>query len=472
VSKIGAAVLAAAVLVSAGAVAVAGQAVDQPESPERSPSVVATTKATLACPQRPRRASTEATIFAVSPVSEDGTAGHAGTVSASVLGSDSSGDLETLDVRGSAFVRPLADTVDPSVIVSAAGPISAGLTATQWSTETGASSAGTAASWCQAGADDWWFTGVSTSVGSTSSIVLTNSTPAIAVADLNFFGPDGPVTAVGERGIALAPQSQQTISLGRFAPGIDALTVNVHATTGRVTAALASELTSGVTPGGTEWLPAADVPATSILIDASFGSADERSLQITNPGDSEALVKVQVVDESGAFTPSGLEDLRVAPGAVVSEDLTDIVDKGAAAVSLSSTVPVTGAVISSVSRPNDFAVSVPSPELGTPAVVPAIPDSDLELAFSSSIRKGSAVEIVGFTADGTSVLIKSLNLTGRRTTTWQPPATSKAAYYVVTVKVDGDLHAIAQYSGKDGITALPVLSGTYTVTRPDVGRLR
>jgi Family of unknown function (DUF5719) len=183
-------------------------------------------------------------------------------------------------------------------------------------------------------------------------------------------------------------------------------------------------------------------------------------------------VKVQVVDESGAFTPSGLEALRVPPGTVVSKELTDIVDKDAAAVSLSSTVPVTGAMVSSVTRPNDFAVSAPSAALGAPAVVPAIPDHDLELAFASSVRGSGAVEIEGFTTAGESVRTESLNLKGQTTTVWKSPVSSKAAYYVITVKVDGDTHAIAQYSGKDGVAALPVLSGTYTVVRPDVSTLR
>jgi hypothetical protein len=184
------------------------------------------------------------------------------------------------------------------------------------------------------------------------------------------------------------------------------------------------------------------------------------------------LVGVQVVGASGAFTPSGLDDVRVAPGTVVSEDLTDVVDKDASAVLLSSTVPVTGAVVSTVSRPNDLAVSVPSPVLSAPAVVPAIDGADLEIAFSSAVRRGGAVRIHGFAQNGRSTFGEELNLEGLTTTTWKHEDKDQSAYYVITVTVDGETQAIAQYSDEDGITTLPVVSGTYSISRPDVRQAR
>jgi hypothetical protein len=463
------AVLAAAVLVSAGAVAYAGGSPpDEVHGSTRTPAEVETTRATLACPPSPHAKSTHTSFFATSPVVRTAGGGEPGVLVTSVLSNGPAQPLDSVDVPGRVVERPVTAADEPSLLVSAAGPMSAGATAALWSVETGKSSSGASAAWCQAGADDWWFTGVSTSVGATSDVVLTNSTPAIAVADLRFFGPDGAVEAAGERGIAVAPNSQQVLALGRFAPGLDALTVNVHATTGRLTAALSTSLRSGVTPAGTEWIPAGADPSDHVLVDAGLGGADAQTLQVTNPGEREALVEVQVVGASGAFTPSGLDSVRVAPGAVVSEELTDVVDKEASAVLLSSTVPVTGAIVSTVSRPNDVAVSAPSPVVAAPAVVPVIDDTDLEIAFSSAVRKGGAVQIDGFAENGQSTLGETFNLAGQTTTTWTPGQKDQSAYYVITVTVDGETQATAQYSGDDGITTLPVLSGSYTVSRPDV----
>jgi hypothetical protein len=472
VIKPGAAILAGAVIVSAAAVAVAGRAADPLDVPDRAASEVATTKAALACPESSQGRTTKTSLFAVSPATDANASPAPSSVSASTLDADAAEALGEVDQPGKVLESPLADDAAPAAVVTADGPLSAGVAAAQWSTETGKSHSGAAASWCLAGADDWWFNGISTQVGATSRVVLTNSTPAIAVADLTFYGPDGVVEAVGERGIALAPSSRRSIALSGFAPGLDAVTVNVHATTGRVTAAVHTTLTTGVTPGGTEWIPPSSAPAEEVLVDAGLPDADAQTLQITNPGEREALVKVQVVDASGAFTPSGLDDLRVAPGTVVTKDLTDVTDEDAAAIVLSSTVPLTGAVVSTATRPNDLAVSVASPVLAEPAVVPVIPGADLAVAFASSIRTGGQVDIEGFDRDGTSVSQEMLNLKGLTTKTWKPPGKIKAAYFVITVVVDGSTHAVAQYSGESGITALPVMPGTYTVTRPDVRAVR
>jgi hypothetical protein len=177
---------------------------------------------------------------------------------------------------------------------------------------------------------------------------------------------------------------------------------------------------------------------------------------------------VQVVGDSGAFVPSGLDSVRVPPGAVVTKDLGSIVDKDSAAILLSSTALVTGAVVSTSSKPTDVAVTSSSLPLSDPAVIAVLPDTDLTVAFSSAVRTGGQVSIEGFADGGRSVSSETVNLKGQTTTRWEPPKRSKAAYFVVTVTVDGSMQAVAHYSGKDGVAALPVTSSTFTVTRPDV----
>jgi hypothetical protein len=468
VIKPGAMVLAAAILVSAGAVALAGRDAEAPQPPSRQGSEVGTTRALLACPDTAERPGTKAQVLAVSPEADEAVGSEPGLITATTLDTKAPQVIEETDAPGHVLKVDVEGDSGAVPAIAAEGPMSAGLAAIQWSVEASASVSGLAASACLPGADSWWFAGISTEVGAMTRIILTNPTPAIAVADLRFYGPDGVVEAVGERGIALAPRSRQSIDLARFAPGLKALTVEVQATTGRVVAAVHTELTSGVTPGGTEWISPGAAPAPEVLVNAGPAGSDNQSLQITNPGDREALVKVQVVGDTGAFVPSGLDSVRVPPGTVVTKDLTDIVKKDAAAIALSSTVPVTGALVGTASKPADVAVTSSSPVLGDPAVIAMIPDADLTVAFSSNVGTDGQVTIEGFGGRGRSVSSVTLNLKGSTTKLWQPGKKTEAVYFVVTVTVDGSTQAVAQYSGKDGITALPVTSSTLTVTRPDV----
>lgn len=463
-SRVSAAVAAAACAVSIGAVAWASRPAEPLAVSERSAAEVPTTQTTLACPESTARAKASTRLSAVAPAGP----GTAGQVAVAPLG-EAATELGTVDTAGEVLSLALGADAQPAAVVTGRRALSRGLAAWQATREAGKAITGEAVSWCLPAADAWWFSGVSTDVGSTSRLVLTNTTPAVAVVDLAFYGPDGEVQAVGERGIAVPPQGRAALPLARFAPGLDAATVAVRATTGRVTAALHTEYRTGVTPSGVEWVPPGAPPAPKVLVGSGVAATPSQSLQITNPGDREALVRVRVLDASGAFTPSGLDDVRVGPGAVVSEDLGDIVDKDAAAVLLTANVPVTGAVVSTTGgRGADVAVSAVGRPLSGPAVVPVLPGADLQVAFASAERAGGKVRIQGFTADGGRVADQTVNLKGLVTTTWEPPAGSDAAYYTVTPLIEAAVQGVALYAGGDGLATLPVTSGPTTVTRPDV----
>src|SRR5262249_30349863 len=157
----------------------------------------------------------------------------AGDLTALRLDPDAAKTIDHTDKAGVVLSSPLTAGDGPAAVVMGEQGLAPGATAAQISVEKDKSHAGLSASGGLARADSWWFSGVTTTIGSTSRIILTNPTPAISVADLHLYGPKGPITAVGARGIALAPESATSIQLSRFAPGLQAMTVNVEATTGR-----------------------------------------------------------------------------------------------------------------------------------------------------------------------------------------------------------------------------------------------
>jgi hypothetical protein len=473
VSRLSAAALAIAVAVTAASTYALSGSAEPTASDGSAAEQVPTSEATLACPQPPQSTRATTSLLAVAPPSDSPSASGSMTVSA--LG-DTAAPVETETQQGVSVVRPVGGSLQPAAVVDATGSMSAGTAAFQWSIESGNKHSGRSITTCAAGSDDWWFNGVNTAVGAVSRLDLTNTTSAIAVVDLEIFGPHGAVETVGQRGIALAPDSSQSIDLARFAPNLEAATVHVHATAGLVTAAVGTSLLEGVTPAGSEWLPPAAEPATDVVIDAAFDRSASQDLEIVNPEDVGTLVQVQVIDDSGPFVPSGLENVRVEPQSVKSVKLGKISHNGPVSVRLTSPTPISGAVVSTQRGGADYAVSAPSASLSDSAVVPIVPDVDLAVQFTGSTQQSTGqFTVTGYDREGQQVFDDTVNVDGLRTTQWTPPEkkpAGKAAYIVVAVSLDTPTQAIAQYSGQDGVAALPLTPGVFSVTRPAVRQTR
>ena len=92
-------------------------------------------------------------------------------------------------------------------------------------------------------------------------------------------------------------------------------------------------------------------------------------MQIANPTDRQALVQVQIVTGDGPFAPTKLKDLQIDPFSVHRERLTPLLDKEESAVHITSTTPVTAAIVDQSDRAEDFAVSGSSAAVDGAAVV-------------------------------------------------------------------------------------------------------
>lgn len=461
-----------AVVAAGASVAVAGRSSDHLMEPPRSPEVVSTPTATLSCPESPATKQTETRLLVVSPaaVPADDVLPPEGTAEISVLAKADGRVLESLTTRGTPASLKLTPADRPSAVVRASGAMAPGLSGAQWSTARKDAGNGHAASLCQAPDDEWNFGAISTAVGATSRLVVSNPTPAVAVFDLEFFGPDGAVDAVGARGIAIASQSQQSFDLAQFAPGVEAMAMRLSVDSGRVVAAVHTDLVSGNDPDGSEWIPASQPPSTEVLVNPGYAKGTDNELQIANTSDREALVQVQIITDSGPFAPSKLQDLQVPPFSVLTEQLSDVTEQDAAAVHLTSTTPLIASVVDRSDRAGDFAVASSSPPISAPAVVPIIDDADLTLALTSSERARGQVVVTAYAPDGAEVSSTAFNLRGLTTKTWEPDAKTvrKAAYLVVSLPVELGLHGVAQFASQAGITSLPIAPGAYTLSKPSV----
>jgi len=461
------------------AVVVAGsQHLDLAESRAR-PRQVPVTTATLSCPAPPAARGSTTRLFAATPGTTHGSSEPPSLrLTAGVTTSTELAATSVSRVPLSVTLPPATDSSgagpspgsEPSgALVSASGDLAAGVAAAELSTFGSGTSSGTAATWCSAPRSEWWFNGVDTSVGTTTSLHLSNPGAGTAVVVLEVFGPHGPVPAPGAQDLAIAPRSADSLDLARFAPGRPALTLHISASRGAVAAAVSTTRLDGLTPTGAEWVPASTEPGPTVVVDAGVAGADRQRLVITNPGPRQQLVAARILDRSGSFVSTALTDVQVPPGAVVVKDITSITRHRASAVELSSAAAVTGAIVSETSGADrDFAVSGVSEPIAGPAIVPTMDGSALTLSFTATSNAPRTVRIASIGRAGMLVHTARLVVLGGSTTSWTMPAGS-AASYVVIGSVDGsDLQAVASFVAKAGASQLPVRPGRFTVVEPVV----
>jgi P pilus assembly chaperone PapD len=468
VSRGTAGVSALALVVTAAAVVTAGRAGGPLPSSGRHAQNVAVSTAVRTCPGAGLDPRSDTSVFATTVGARAQRGG--GALSMAPVTAAASVTQLRLTERQRATVVPWRPALGATVL-RGVGSLAPGAVGAQWSLpRRGSASTGTAVAECLPPAADWWFAGAATSVGSTSTLVLSNPSSSVAVVDLTFFGPAGEVATPGSRGVAVAPRSSRSVGLSSFAPAVSTLTVDVHAAQGLVGAAVRVSRSDGSHRRGSEWLPAGEPPSTDVLVEPAAAAADRR-LVVTNPTSREALVQAQVIDSGGEFTPVGFTDLRLPPGSVKQLRLGRAAAGPGAAVHLTSTTPVVAATVATRSgRAADFAVTASGPELQRAGVVPVVPEASLTLRLVSTSRTATAVTVEAFSMRGRSVGHQQVAVPGRTVTDWTLRRSKGRAAYVVLL-ADGStagLYGVAHYTGRAGISALAVRPGTYTVVRPAV----
>lgn len=280
---------------------------------------------------------------------------------------------------------------------------------------------------CAQPRSEWWFTGAGAGLDHSSELLLVNTDPGPAVVDVVALGPEGVVDSVGTRGITVAPGEVERVDLLDVAPQAEEIAVQVRASRGRVVAALSDTLSSGAgVAAGREWIPAQGGPTREVRLTPLPLRADRRTLVVANPSGREALVEVELAGESGTFVPTGLEPLRVPPGAVVTADLAPAVGRDASAVLLHSPVPVTATVRSVSGVDHTYAAAVRP--LRRPAAA-VLPTSTAALHLTAGDRGGAAT-VTTYAADGQR--LSSAEVTVPAASTFAQAMDPKAASVLVT----------------------------------------
>lgn len=451
----GGAVGAVLVLLAAGLLVLGGM-VDAPPEAAPEPAAVPVGEVTTACLGWPDAAAGQSSTLAA-PLPPADAPDDGGELSVGPVGKP--GAPEKAGSRGE--VRELGSPgAGEGLVVTATGDAAVGRATFQVDRADGS---GFALQQCPEPRAQWSFTGGGAGLDHQSKLVLANVDPGPAVVDVVVQGPSGVAEDVGTRGVTVAPGEVRTIDMVDVAPQSDELLVRVDATRGRVVAGLADSFaTQPAAEPGWDWVPAQPEASRTLRLAPVPRLADRRDLVLANPTDREALVEVRVSGQSGAFAPTGLEEVRVPARSVVSEDLGQAIGRDTSAVVLRSPVPVTAAVRSSRGPDVSYAGAVAFLDGPAAAVVEQNADAEVQLTAGDG---DAQVRVAAYSTSGKEVDSDELKVPATATAGWTPKG--RVAYVVVT-PVRGRVAGGVSVVGGGGVSEVPLQALPVTLERPVV----
>lgn len=454
----------------------AGAAVEaeRPTFRQAAAPLVGQTSTTCAVADREEQA--ETTITAV--VSRQAP-GRPGTLTAETLGAN---DPElTLTEQGSG--ERLSDP-SASVVLRGEGVMATASSGAVLSAATTGPTAGLMGAPCTAPGTSHWFPGVGASESQATELILTNPDDAQAAVDLRYYGPDGVVVVPGSPGLVVPALGSRTVALGPSASPAGPLSVEVRATSGRVSAMARDVFTAAGTSVGADWHPASVAPSRSPVVGAVPEGAGDRRLVLVNPSTTRAQVSLLVLGVQGPLAPAGAATVEIGPESSLSVDLTEGLAGQSGAVQLSSDQPVTASLIAESTRAGaqpDAAVQAALPPLVRSGVsaVAGLASTDAELILSNGTDADAPLSFDLVSLDGV-VLAQEDVLVAAKATATRRLDSSVPAYLVVRMPegsaIVGGI-SLAQPEGPvAGLTTLGILSpdvasrAPRTVPDPGVAR--
>lgn len=312
------------------------------------------------------------------------------------------------DLPGQLLAEDLSDAGGASVL-RASGAFAAGLDAAVTArAEDGDAeddgAPGLAAVACAEPGWSTWFTAPSGDGVDGLRLRLANPDDSAAVANVEVYASDGPVSDSSVRGVRVEPHAEEVLELAEFtAPSAgDAAAVHVRTSSGRVAPSLLVERSGP----GTEWAPETGRPARTQTVPGVPGGDGGRRLLLAAPGDDPAEVRVRLVTPDGEAEVEALESVDVPPASTAAVDLENPLNGTPATVVVESDRPVVAGVAAEREGGDDSAVAASVPALtaasGGAGSVPAVPDGvSVDLAVGA-LEEDAVVIATPVSPDGTT----------------------------------------------------------------------
>ncbi|MHA3682914.1 DUF5719 family protein [Leucobacter sp. HY1908] len=370
------------------------------------------------------------------------------------------------EAEGRTLARAVGEPGLPQVFTASGEASIAAAQLQQVSTET---LRGAVASACAEPLNEQWLIGGATNLGVTTTLTIGNPGLVPATVQVTVFDEAGEVDAVQTAGVIVAPGTQHTVSLNGYAPDRARLAVRVTSTGAPVTAALSVGHRVGLESFGVSSVDRQAVPDTELVIvgvanapadpdvpsDAGEGDPYPVTVRAFAPGGESGTASVRALDAKGHLTALG--EIELQAGAV-GELLVTTWPEGAAAIEVTSSVPVVAAALGAAQKgaDHDYEWFTPAPRIaeGEQVAVPVVSGGEV---FVVHPGEGS-VEVTVTDAKGKESVSK---LSAGQAKAVKVPAGAE-------LSATGDVYAGVRYLEGANIAAYPVLppsqrDGTLTV---------
>jgi Family of unknown function (DUF5719) len=359
-----------------------------------------------------------------------------------------------------------------TVVVSSTGALAAGASAFAATSASEKAGGGQAVVACAAPSREAWFVGAGSTVDHTSTLLVSNPADTEAIVDVTLLTREGSREPVS--GVVVKPRDVLRVDLSEVAAGAGEVAVRVAASQGQIATAILDHWTATLAPAGTEWIPIAQAPATSLAVSPLIADAERRELIVGNPGDRTASVDIQVIGADGTHPVQGFEHVSADPDGVTIVDVPESLAGQTAGLRLVSDQPIVASVRSvSPGSPTDIAYGTSLPDVSGAAVVPVdlptVDPSGLRLLVSSA-DLASEVEfsVTAHAADGSTLTEDTRTARPGTALLWRSDRLDRAAYLVVR-PTKGELLASATYAAGDSSwAAMPLTDAPMSVTAPGV----
>lgn len=348
---------------------------DVPPSAVLAPEVQELDRADLGCPSA---VSGEQVLL--------GSAGEGpgGVVELRVLDQEDQGELEPV-TPGSVTS---ADTGAGAVLVTGRERLAPGLLALR------SGGAPLAAGRCVPPRPETWFAGLGARADHASVIELANPDLGAAVVDVEVHAPRGVLDVPELRGLRVPGRTSVRIDLSVTVPRRPDLAVRVAVSRGR--AAVSVEDSVGDVGGVPvrEWIPGQPAPEPEVLLLGLPAGTGTRTLSLVNPGSDEVRVSVRVVAPESVFTPAGVEEVRVGPGAAVSVQLDQVLAEETARGAMGLLVTAPAPVVATLASVVDGDLSLAGdPGQVTDRAVALLPEGRARLLVAGAVARGVATVV-------------------------------------------------------------------------------
>ncbi|WP_327290875.1 DUF5719 family protein [Streptomyces sp. NBC_01198] len=437
--SLGGAVVVLAVLTGA---ATMGGGSDSAAAPTGAVTRLPVQRSTVVCPAPSSSEFADTTYTSFTPLMSGVDSGAAGSAQL-VPTAGRAKPLAPLKEAGKGATATTDDPDAPALIGTADGPLAPGWTVQQTTVVDSGPGRGVLGTSCITPDSEFWFPGASTATGRQDYLHLVDPDEAPAVVDIELYGKDGLLKASTGDGITVPGKGAKPVLLSTLvADKVADLTVHVVVRSGRVGAAV--QATDAKT--GTDWLPPAADPATSLVMPGIPADASAVHLVAYATGSDDADLTLKLATSTGLISPAGHDTLHVKAGMTATADLGDITkdDAGSLVVGSSSVhSPVPVVVGLRITRgkgtKQEMAFLPATPSIDTRATVADNRDEASTLALIA-VGKDARVKISSSPgASGGTTVNRTVIVKAGSTMSLQPPppSGSKGAYAVTVERLSG-----------------------------------